>query len=187
MFLSLAHQLIGKCVGTDTEISRVVSQGMVDLAVGDPQGHHDISRRVGPGEHVLDLKAGINIPLGHACRFHGFPHLRLEAFALTDGFHGLEGHGFLHAHGNQIGHNIVSCTDRCRQGRLAFLDQSLGVAQPYVCTMGQAGNPDQLRHGGRPGIIQHAHNEFGTKFRHAQRADVNAAVLLRRNAQRFRR
>ena len=52
--------------------------------------------------------------------------------------------------------------------------------------MGKSGNADQLRHGGRPGVIQHADDEFGAELRYAQGADINTAVLLCCDPQRLR-
>ena len=138
------------------------------FAVGDAQSHHDVGSCVRTGEHVLDLEAGINIPLRDIGGPHGLLHLRGQTLALSDRLHGLEGQGLVHALGDQIGHDIVAGADGSGKDSLALLDQGLGVAQPHIRAVGEAGNADQFRHGGGPGVIEHADDELGSKLRDPQ-------------------
>ena len=41
------------------------------LKVGHPKGHHNIGRRMGFGEHVLDLSTGFDVPLRNIVFLHG--------------------------------------------------------------------------------------------------------------------
>ena len=75
--LSLAHELIAEGRGADAEIGRVIGQRIIDLAVGDAPGHHDVGRRVGLWEHVLDQGTGLDVPVLHARRLHGLDPLGL--------------------------------------------------------------------------------------------------------------
>ena len=178
MISALAHDLIRECRGTDAVVGSIIGKGIMDLAVGDAQSHHDIGCRMGAGEHIFDLQAGIDIPLGHICGLHGILHLRCKSFAFSNRLHGLKRKGLVHSLGNQVGHDVVTGTDRRGQNRFSFLDQGLGVAKPHIRAVGQTGNTDQFRHGRRPCVIEHADDELSAKLRDTQRADIDASVLL---------
>ena len=42
---------------------------MMNLKIGDAEGHHHIRHRVGLREHIADLVAGVDIPLGDVVLF----------------------------------------------------------------------------------------------------------------------
>ena len=44
---------------------------MMHLKVGHTKGHHNIGRRMGFGEHVLDLPTGLNVPFRNIVFLHG--------------------------------------------------------------------------------------------------------------------
>ena len=81
---SPAHDLIGEGRGADAVVGGIVGKGIVDLAVGDAQGHHDIGGRVRAREHIFDLEAGVDIPLRDIGGAHGLLHLGCEPLALSD-------------------------------------------------------------------------------------------------------
>ena len=46
---------------------------------------------------------------------------------------------------DQVDHDIITGTDGRGNRRLSLLDQCLCIPQPYVRTMGQTGDTDQIR------------------------------------------
>ena len=69
---------------------------------------------MGLREHVLDLHAGVLVPVGHAVLLHGGKMLlgeQLLRVALPDDFHDLERHFGFQALVHQIGHDAVPCPD----------------------------------------------------------------------------
>ena len=103
---------------------------------------------MGLGEHILDLLTGPDIPVRYAVRLHILLELRpLLAFALRNGsfpdpLHDGEGLLAVHPLIDQIGHDIVTGTDRRRDCRLPALNQFLGVVKPHVRSMGQPRDTD---------------------------------------------
>ena len=78
------------------------------LVVGHSEGHHDVGRCVGAGEHVLYLFAGVYEPLRRIYGAHMLLHLRGKASALADALHSLKGHGRVAASEYKVVHYIVS-------------------------------------------------------------------------------
>ena len=147
---------------------------------------------MGLREHVLDLLTGFNIPLGYIVGQHVFfplfPHgaSALRHHAFTHGLHDLEGLLRFHTHLDQIQHDIVTGTDGGGNRCHAAHDQILCISQPYVGTVGQAGNTHQIGKCLGLGIDNHLHGEIGTKLRDTQCPQLCSADLLRSNAQRIR-
>ena len=145
----------------------------MDLTIGNPPCHHNVRRRMGLREHILDLLAGFDIPLGYVMRQHIrfplFPHgtFSFRHHTLTYCLHNLEGLLRLHAHLDQIQHDIITGTDCRGNGRHAAHDQILCIAQPYVGTVGQTGDTHQI--GKRLGfrINNHLHSKVCTELRNA--------------------
>ena len=113
-----------------------------------------------------------------------FPLRPLLAFALGNDtlsglFHDIKGFRTIQSHMDQIGHDIITRTDTGRNRSRTIFDQSLGITQPYVRTMGQAGNTDQIRKLLRLCIPEHPHGKIGTKLRDTQRSHRTAVQLLR--------
>ena len=159
---------------------------MVHLEPCNTQRAHDVRYGVTLGEHVLDLLTAVDEPLRHAVVDHRLLHLRLQALALTDGFHRRERQLGLHALVDEVIHDIVTAADAFAQHSRTGADQILCIAQPHVRTVGQAGNTDQLLHRGRLRIVQHASYEARAEFRNTVGAG-GAVDLLARHAQRFGR
>lgn len=59
-------------------------------------------------EHVLDLVAAVDGPLGHVMLAHGLLPFGLETAALAHALHDVEAHFLLHALGNQEVHDVVA-------------------------------------------------------------------------------
>ena len=136
-------------------------------------------------EHVFDLQAGVVIPLRHPRLLHRLLHLRLQSLPLTHGFHCLEGHRRILALADEVNHNIIAAADAACQRADALCNQIRSVAKPHVRSVGKARNLDQLRQRCRFGILQHSHDKLRSEFRNTERADLDAAVLLRRNSEGF--
>ena len=94
------------------------------------------------GEHVLDLPAAFLEPGGHIVLMHGVGHFRLQALALADEFHGIEGHFRGHALLHELVHDILAGTQALAQGYDALVDQVFRVAQPHVGAVGKTRNTD---------------------------------------------
>ena len=158
----------------------------MDLVPAQAQGGNHVGRRVGLGEHVLDFKAGIDVPLGHVALLHGLDVLLGEEFgglALSHNLHDFKGHLGLQALVHQVGHNAVTGTDNLGNGAGARLNQILGVAQPHVGAVGQAGDLQQVRELGGVGFLQHAPDKVGAQLRQGEGACLNAAQVLLGDAQ----
>ena len=109
--LALHDQGTVKAQGLDGKHGAVEGQGDMDLVPTQTDGRHIVGGGVGLGEHILDLFAGGNVPVGDI----GLPHLGLklggQSLALSHHFHDLEGVGFLHSVADEGQHDVVSRTD----------------------------------------------------------------------------
>ena len=192
MRLAQAHLLIGEGLRSDAEKSTVVSQRIMDLAVGNAPCHHNIGCRVCFREHILDLFAGLDVPIRHIVICHVlFPLFPVGALSLcnrplSNCLHDLEGLCRLYAHRDQIEHNIVSGTDRGRNGRHPAHDQILGIAQPHVGSVGQTGNTNQIGESLRLCIDYHLHRKVCAELRNSQCSQPCSANLFRRDTKCFR-
>ena len=182
-FFSLTHKLIAECRSSDTEIGRVIGQWIVDLTVSDSPGHHNIRRRMGLGEHVLDHFTGLDVPVLHPFCLHGLNPFGLQSLSLSYTLHNRKGQTGLHALMNQVQHNIVPGTDSRGNGGLAFLNKALGVVQPHIGTMGQSRDPDQVREGLRLGVAHHLDYEVGAELGNAKASQGAAVDILRLDSQ----
>ena len=137
-------------------------------------------------EHVFDLFARPDIPVRHiVCQHLLFP-LRFQSFPLSHALHDREGLLAVQPFSDQISHDVISCTDCRGNGCLAFFDQGLCISKPYVCSMGQTGNADQIWKALRFGIHKHLDNEIGSKLRNTKRTERTSSKLLRCNAKCLR-
>ena len=186
LFLPLAHQLIAKGSGADTEKSRIIGQRVKNLAVGNPPRHHNVSRRMGFWEHVFYFFTGPDIPIRHVMACHGFFPLRFQPLALADAFHNGKAQFAFHPHGNQVRHNIVTGTDCRGNGCLFLLNQRLGIPQPHIRPMGQARNPHQVRKRLGIRVNQHLDNKFRPELWDAKGSQLAAPDILRQNPKGFR-
>ncbi len=86
---------------------------------------------------------------------------------------------FLQSLLDQIDHDIVTGTDGRLDRCLALLDQGLGVAQPHVRSVGQTGDPHQVRKILGLCIQEHLHGKIRSELRDAQGPQLAAADVLR--------
>ena len=177
---SPAHVGLVKGLGPDGEVGGVEGQRPVDLKPGDAEGHHHVGHGVGLGEQVGDLFTGANVPLGHPV----LPHLILrplgKAPALPHRLHDLEGALGVHTLGDQKQHDIVPAADGLADLGGAGGDEVLGVAQPHVGTVGEAGQPHQDIKLIGLGVLQHAPDKAGAELRDGGAAGgtQNLVVLI---------
>ena len=137
----------------------------------DTERHHDIRDRVRLREHILDLLARVDVPLGHMLLVHGGFHFLGQSLALSDGFHRLERQLGLDALQDQVVHNIVSAADTAGQ-RNALADQLCGIAEPNIRAVRQTGNRNQLRERRWVRLLYHAAHELGSELGHRHTAEV---------------
>ena len=79
-------------------------------------------------EHVLDFKAGINVPLRHIVFLHRldmFFGQQLMCLTLSHDFHDFKGHGRVQTMINQIEHDTVSGTDNLTDGAGSALNDMI--------------------------------------------------------------
>ena len=183
MLLSLAHNLIGKCRGTDGKICRIISQWIIDFTISNSPCHHNISGRMRFREHVLNLFTGSNVPVGNSLCGHCLFPLRLQTFSFTYTFHNRKGQRTVYALANQINHNIVTTTDTMGNIRSTFQNQCLGISKPYVCSMTESGNTNQIRQTLWLRIQKHLYNEVRTEFRYSKGTNRTSINLIRRNSK----
>ena len=157
------------------------------LTVRDTKRHHNICAGMRLREHVFDALTGPQIPFRNVFLPHGILHFGSKSLSFSYAFHDLEGKTVLNAHRDQVRHDIVTGTDGIGQCTLALFNQCLGVIQPNVGTVGQAGNTDHVRKALRLRIPKHLHNEFRSQFGKSQRTEIAAVQVIRRNAECFRR
>ena len=121
---------------------------MVDLEPHQADGRHQVGYGVGLGEHILDLAAGFDIPVGHIMLTHGLLPPGLEAalgdLTLTHGLHDVEGHLRFQPLAQQIQHDTVTAADDLCDRAGARTDQLVRIAGPDVGAVGQARDLDQL-------------------------------------------
>ena len=95
-------------------------------------------------EHVLDQLTGPDIPVRYVVFFHGHDPLITETFSLTDTLHDRKCQTTLYPFTDEVDHDVISGTDGRGNGCFSLLDQHLGIAKPYVRTMGKSCNTDQV-------------------------------------------
>ena len=159
-----------KGIGPDGVVYRVKLQGPVHLEPRNAEAHHGIGHGMAPGEHVLDLFAGIHEPGGDLPVLHGLLHLIRKALALSDPLHDLEGKGGVHTVGDQVVHDIVPGAENFVELGHPGDHQAFRIVQPYVRAVGQSGNTHQLLHGSGPGLLQYLLHKAGAELRHPQGA-----------------
>ena len=124
-------------------------------------------------EHVLNLIAGLDVPIRHVVLLHcGDVLLREELFrvALTGDFHNLKRHFRLKAFQEQVGHDAVSRTDDGGDGAGAVFDEVLRVADPNIRAVGQTRNLQKVGECLRLGIDEHLAHERRAALRQRERA-----------------
>ena len=188
-FFPLTHQFIVKRCGTDTEKCRIISKWIKYLAPGNTPRHHNISRRMGFREHIFDFFTGPHIPVRHTVIQHILFIFRpFFTFSIGNGtfsytLHNRKCFFTVQPFTDQIRHNIISRTDCRRNGCFSFLNQRLGISKPYVCSMRQSCDSDQIRKCLRFGIDQHLHREISTKLRDSKSSKLTATNIFRLNAK----
>ena len=160
-----AHECLVKGLGADGEVGGVKGQRAVDLEPGDPEGHHHVGYGVGLGEQISDLFTGADVPVGHPV----LPHLVLRSLgqspSLSHRLHDLEGALGLHPLGNEEQHDVIPAADGLADLGRPRGDQVLGVAQPHVGTVGEAGQTHQNIELVGLGVLQHPADKGGAELR----------------------
>ena len=182
-----AHLIVVEAVRTDTVVCRVVLDRIEYLTVGDTPRHHDIGGGMGLREHVLDLLAGIDVPLRNTVIEHVLAPLVLQALVLSGELHDGEGLTRVHALMHEVDHDIISTADRLLQGGCAVLDEVLRVVEVDVRTVAEARDTYEVREVLRLRILNHLHREGGTELRDPETAELDAVDVFRSDVQCFRR
>lgn len=118
--------------GADGEIRGVVRERIMDFAVGNAVGHHDVGRRVGAREEIFYLLTRLDEPFGDAALAEDFDDLRRDAPALADFFHRFEGKQRVDAVVDEVHHDVIARGDGVLDGALAAPYQVLRIAEPDV-------------------------------------------------------
>ena len=105
---------------------------IVNLVPGHSEGHHHICHGMGSWEHILNLDAGIDIPLRHTVVFHDLQLLVLQRPVLTNVLHYLEGGLVFDALENQIVHNVITGGNNLTHGGNSAPYIILCVVKPYI-------------------------------------------------------
>ena len=142
------------------------------LEPGDTEGHGDVGHGVGFGEQVLDLPAGLNVPFRNVVFLHFFYDPVWPAFALMDDalshrFHEFEAAQLVHAHGDEVEHDVISTADGLGDRGGARQDQVLGVAQPHVSAMRETGQAQEGVKVLGLGVDEHPTGKAGAELRDA--------------------
>ena len=139
---------------------------------------------MGLGEHVLDPLAGPDVPVGNIMLLHLLlPFLPACALflcdlSLSDILHDLECMRALDSHLYKIGHDIISCTDRCRYGRGSFLDEDFGISLPYVCSVRESRYPYKIGKCLGSGIYEHLHGKLRAKLGYSETPQRCSAHII---------
>ena len=104
--------------------------------------------------------------------------------ALTHALHDLERKLGVHAAADEIEHDIVTAADRLVDRRRAGHDQILGVAEPHVRAVREAGQPHKDIKALRLRVDEHLACEAGAEFRDADRAGLADDRIVVRQAER---
>ena len=143
-------------------------------------------------EQVLDLPAGFDPPLRHAELLHLFhdavrPRFALVDGALTHGLHEFERALRLHAHVDEIEHDVVPAADAFVGRRDTVDDDVVDVAGPHVRAVREARQTDERGKLVRLRIHKHLARERRAELRHADRAGVTDDRVAVRYAERLGR
>ena len=123
---------------------------------------------MGLGEHILDLLAGPDIPVRHILFLHGRFKFRLQSLSLTNALHNGKGQGTVHALIDQIDHNIITTADTVGNVSRSLQNQRLRIAKPYVRSVAEPRDPDQVREALGLSVKKHLDHEIRTEFRNTQ-------------------
>ena len=150
-----------------SKVHSVELQRVVYLVVGFTQRHHYVCDCVGAREHVLDLAAGIDVPVRHVVLYHELLLLLRHAFALTDLLHDGERVTVFETLLAKVVHYVVTGGDGLAHCGDAVYNQILRVAQPYVRAVGQSGNTDEFLNSRRVYVVEHLADERRSEFMYA--------------------
>lgn len=165
--------------GADGEIRGVVRERIMDFAVGNAVGHHDVGRRVGAREEIFYLLTRLDEPFGDAALAEDFDDLRRDAPALADFFHRLEGKQRVDAVVDEVHHDVIARGDSVFDGALAAPNQVLRVAEPDVGAVGETGNAHEVGEYVRLRVVNHLARERRAELRDAERAARRAEFFGR--------
>ena len=140
-FSSQPHKFITKSGCTNRKIRCIVCQRIEHFTISNSPAHHNICCRMCFREHIFNLFTRPNIPVWHTMIQHVlFPFWPFVCFSFCNNtfsyrFHNLKCSIRFKTFVNQISHNIISRTNTGRNGCFPFLNQSLRITEPYICTM----------------------------------------------------
>ena len=144
-FLSLTHQLIIKCLGTDTEKRCVIGQWIKYFKVSNTKCHHDIGNGMSFWKHIFNPFTGLNIPIFYPGLTHSLFHILRKSLSLSHTLHDFEGKSIFNSGMYQICHDIITGTNRGGKSTFSLFDKILGVIQPHIRSMRQSRNTYQIR------------------------------------------
>ena len=184
MSLALTHNLIGKCICTDTEVRSVICKWMIYLVPGNTPGHHNVRNSVSLREHVLNLLAAPDVPVRYALLLHLCLEVRpLVATAagndtLTNTLHDSKCIARLKSLIKKIYHYIITTTDGTGKLTFTFLNKLLSITQPNVCTMRKSSDTNQVREALRIRIDKHLHSELSSELRNTEASQWNTTHIF---------
>ena len=137
-------------------------------------------------EHVTDLLTGPDIPVRYILRFHRLFPLRFQSFTFTHTLHDRKGKCTFHSLVDQIDHDIVTGTDCRRNGCFSGFYKFLCISKPYIRSMGQTGNSDQIGQCLWLCVLHHLDNEVRTELRDSKTSKLTPINVFRFDSKDFR-
>ena len=141
---------------------------------------------MGAREEVLDLLARLDEPLGDAALTQDLDDVVGDALALADFLHRLEGEQGVDAVVDEVHHDVVARGDGVLDGALAAPYEVLGVAEPDVGAVREAGDAHEVREYVGLRVVDHLARERRAELGDAEGA-ARRAELLGRDAEGRRR
>ena len=142
--IASADNLGIEATGSNRQEGGVELHGIIDLIPCKTDSRHNVGGGVRLREHVLNLLAGPDIPIGHTVLYHSGLPIRLKSLTLSYRLHDVEGELTLKTVGDKIKHNTVTCTHNLGNCAGACLNKLLGITEPYVCSVSQSRNLEKI-------------------------------------------
>ena len=155
----------------------------MNFAVSDSISHHDVSGGVRAREEILNLLAGVNVPVGNVVGFEVVNVFGFDAASFANSLHRLEGLERVDAVMNQIHHDIVAGGNGVLQRARALTNQILRVAEPNVGAVRKARNSHEVAETIGVRVVNHLPRETRAKFRQPECSRLRSE-LLRRQVER---
>ena len=192
-FDAAGHQrrVEGILLAAAVEVAAVVRERIVDLEIGNAEGHRDVGDRVGLREEVLNFAAGLDVPLRDAVPLHLLddalrPGLALADEVFADGLHEFEGAFRLDAPVHEVEHDVVAAADAVVDVRDLIDDEVVDVAVPDVRAVGETRKAHEGREFVRLGVDKHLAGEVRAELRDADGAGLANDGVVVGQAQHLR-